>query len=59
MTTLTKLKVGWKYRRQLWKYRKLIRRRREIAATIAVLAGIGAGIYWNRQHVEWLSAPRG
>lgn len=57
MTTLTKLEVGWKYRRQLWKYRKLIRRRREIAA-IAVLAGIGAGIYWNRQHIEWLSAPR-
>jgi hypothetical protein len=59
MTTLTKLKIGWKYRRHLWKYRKLIRRRREIAAAFAVAAAVGAGIYWNRHHIEWLSAPRG
>jgi len=38
--TLRKLKLGWRYRRQLWKYRKLIRHRKEIA--MAAAAGIGA-----------------
>ncbi len=59
MTTLTKCRLGWKYRKHLWKYRKLIRRRREIAGVAAVMASIGAGIYWNRHRIEWLSASRG
>ena len=33
-----KMKFAWKYRRPLWKYRKLIARRREIAG--AALAGV-------------------
>lgn len=37
MTNLRKLECAWKYRRALWKYRKLIRYRREIGA--ALLAG--------------------
>jgi len=32
MTTETKLKLAWKYRAPLWKYRKLIRHRKKIAA---------------------------
>ena len=32
MTTATKLKLAWKYRAPLWKYRNLIRHRKKIAA---------------------------
>jgi hypothetical protein len=32
---VNKLKFAWKYRRPLWKYRALIRRRREIAGAAA------------------------
>ncbi len=31
VTTLTKIRLGWKYRKPLWKYRGLIRRRKELA----------------------------
>jgi hypothetical protein len=54
MTTLTKCKFAWKYRKPLWKYRKLIKRRRELAAA-ALMAGIGAGVFFNRHRLEWLS----
>jgi hypothetical protein len=32
MTTATKLRLAWKYRAPLWKYRKLIQHRKKIAA---------------------------
>jgi len=51
---LRKLKLGWKYRRQLWKYRKLIRNRRTIAAAAAGLLGVGAVILL-RGHVKPVS----
>ena len=35
--TVRKMKFAWKYRRPLWKYRKLVARRREIAG--AAIAG--------------------
>jgi hypothetical protein len=34
------VKFAWKYRRALWKYRTLIRHRREIAGAFAVAAGV-------------------
>jgi hypothetical protein len=37
MTALRKLELAWKFRRQLWKYRKLIRHRK------AILAGVLTG----------------
>ncbi len=37
MSNLTKVRLAWKYRRQLWKYRGVIRHRREIAG--AAVAG--------------------
>jgi len=39
MTPLRKLELAWKYRRPLWKYRKLIRYRKQILFA----AGVGAG----------------
>lgn len=40
MNDLTKIRLGWKYRRQLWKYRGLIRRRKQIMAFAAVGAAV-------------------
>lgn len=42
MTLQTKVRLGWKYRRVLWKYRNLIRHRREIAWAAGTAMGIGA-----------------
>ena len=57
MTTLTKMKLGWKYRRPLWKYRKVIRHRNKIGGlTLAAAAMIGAGILVRRRRIESLSA---
>jgi hypothetical protein len=42
--TVRKMKLAWKYRRPLWKYRKLLAHRREIACAAiaggAILAGV-------------------
>ena len=35
MKTTTKLKLAWKYRRPLWKYRNVLRHRYDIAAVAA------------------------
>ncbi len=43
MNRLTKAKLAWKYRRQLWKYRKLIRYRREVAGVVLAGAAIWLG----------------
>jgi hypothetical protein len=42
MTRMRKLECAWKHRRFLWKYRKLIRRRGEIAAVLAGGVAIAA-----------------
>jgi len=50
--TMRKIKLGWKYRRILWKYRGVIRHRREIAgAAAAALAG-AAFMLHRRPHTE-------
>ena len=41
MTPLRKLELAWKFRRPLWKYRKLIRYRKQI---LFAAAGLGAGV---------------
>lgn len=39
----TKLRLAWKYRRYLWKYRSVIRHRKAIGAAVAVgVAGLAA-----------------
>jgi hypothetical protein len=38
--TVRKIKLAWKYRRPLWKYRKLIAHRREIAGAAIVGAAM-------------------
>lgn len=42
------IKFAWKYRRALWKYRNLIRHRREIAGFAAAGATIAAGLLVKR-----------
>jgi len=59
MTTLTKVKFAWKYRRPLWKYRALIRRRREIAWAAAGLIAAGTGILLRRNRIEQMDVQRG
>ncbi len=44
MSNLTKVKLAWKYRRQLWKYRGIIRHRREIAGWTAAGAALAAAV---------------
>jgi hypothetical protein len=44
MSPLRKLELAWKYRRPLWKYRKLIRYRKQILFAAAVGAGVIAAV---------------
>jgi hypothetical protein len=46
--TTRKLKLGWKYRKYLWKYRGLIRHRREIMGLALGCAAVGAGMLVKR-----------
>jgi hypothetical protein len=48
MTQRTKLRIAWKYRRQIWKYRKLIIYRKEIAGVLAATTAIIAAIALKR-----------
>jgi hypothetical protein len=46
MSPLRKLELAWKYRRPLWKYRKLIRYRKQILfAAMGVSVGVIAAVY--------------
>ncbi len=45
---MTKVRLAWKYRSQLWKYRKLIRRRKQIAALLAAGAGVAMAYFAYR-----------
>ena len=42
MSPLRKLELAWKYRRPLWKYRNLIRYRKQILFAAAVGVGVVA-----------------
>jgi hypothetical protein len=48
MTTREKLKIAWKHRRTLWKYRELLQHRRELAAA-AVAVGVFVGAVVGRR----------
>jgi len=51
--TLKQIRFAWKYRRPLWKYRKLIARRKQIAAIASVAgAAILATALLRRAHCE-------
>ncbi|MBZ5584806.1 MAG: hypothetical protein LAQ30_21870 [Acidobacteriia bacterium] len=45
MSNLTKVRLAWKYRRQLWKYRGIIRHRKEIAGAAATGAALAAAMF--------------
>jgi hypothetical protein len=45
---LTKIRLAWKYRGQLWKRRKLIRRRRQVAAVLVAGAGVAMAYFAYR-----------
>ena len=49
MSPLRKLELAWKYRRPLWKYRKLIRYRKEILFAAALGAGVVVGVSLGRR----------
>jgi hypothetical protein len=38
------VKLAWKYRHFLWKYRNVIRHRREIAGAAVALGAVAAGL---------------
>jgi len=40
MSPLRKLELAWKFRGPLWKYRKLLRYRKQILFAVAVGAGV-------------------
>jgi hypothetical protein len=42
------VKLAWKYRRALWKYRSVIRHRREIGAVAMAGAAIAAALMLKR-----------
>jgi uncharacterized membrane protein len=43
----TKVKLAWKYRKALWKYRGLIRHRWDVAAVAATGAVVAALALWS------------
>ncbi len=43
MTTVRRMKLAWRYRKYLWKYRAWIRHRKEIAGIAAAGAVLLAG----------------
>jgi len=48
MKTSTRMKLAWKYRRPLWRYRRLLRHRYEIAALAAT--GLAITMGWLMSH---------
>jgi hypothetical protein len=46
---LTKLRLGWKYRKPLWRYRGLIRRRKEFAGGAVAVAIFAAAAVRSRR----------
>jgi len=48
--TTRNVKLAWKYRHFLWKYRKLIQHRHEIAAFALAGALVGAGVLLKRAY---------
>jgi hypothetical protein len=42
------VKFAWKHRRQLWRYRNLIRHRRAIMGWAAAGAAVAAGVMFTR-----------
>jgi hypothetical protein len=48
--TARNVQFAWKYRNLLWKYRKLIRYRHEIAAIAATGAVVVAGVFLKRSY---------
>jgi len=44
------VKLAWKYRHFLWKYRKLIQYRHEIAAIAMTGVVVGAGVLLKRSY---------
>lgn len=45
---VTKIRLAWKYRSHLWKYRKLIRRRKQVATLLAAGAGVAMAYFAYR-----------
>ncbi len=60
---IRKVRFAWKYRKYLWKYRGVIRRRKEIAGWTAAGVALAAGgcAYWYiaRARVARASTPQG
>lgn len=50
MNNLTKIRLGWRYRRQLWRYRGLIRHRKQIMGIAAAGAAIAAALLIGARH---------
>ncbi len=44
----TKIRLAWKYRSHLWKYRRIIRRRKQVAAILATGAGVAMAYFAYR-----------
>ena len=52
MKTWSKVRLAWKFRRPLWKYRKLIRHRKAIAAGVLVGGAVAWGVIKLRRSRE-------
>jgi hypothetical protein len=49
MTALTKIRLGWKYRKPLWRYRGLLRHRKVLAAGAVAAAFIATAAVRSRR----------
>jgi hypothetical protein len=55
--TKRNLELAWKYRGMLWRYRAVIRRRRQIAGVAAAAGAVAVGLLLRRRWSRPIAAP--
>ena len=55
--TKRNMKIAWKYRGMLWRYRNVIRHRRQIGGVALAAGAVAAGMLLRRRWARPIAAP--
>jgi len=55
--TKRNIKIAWKYRGMLWRYRNVIRHRRQIGGVAAAAGAVAVGVLLRRRWARPVAAP--